>query len=235
MVEMVATLYGVGVGPGDPELLTIKAHNIIRSAKIIAYPIPDKGKSFSRQIVANFIPAHCVEIPIIIPMATQRFPAQEIYEKASIHIQTYLQKGLDVVVLCEGDPFFYGSFMYLFSRLASKFPTQVIPGVSALSAVSAAAQYPLCARNSCLKIIPAPLEESKLRALLENGGAVAFVKVGRHLEKIKNILKEVGLDKRAIFVAHATLFNQQICALNDAPKDAPYFSMIIIADKDPYV
>jgi len=125
-------LYGLGVGPGDPELLTLKAHRILTAAKVIAFPAPDDGESFARSIVAEYLPGGQIEIPIVIPMRIARFPAQEIYDEAALTISAHLHQGDDVAVICEGDPFFYGSFMYLFERLAGEFETEIVPGVSSL-------------------------------------------------------------------------------------------------------
>ena len=114
---MSGKLYGIGVGPGDPELLTLKAHRILRECPVVAYPAPDDGDSFARSIVSEFISDNQTEIPIVIPMRVERFPAAQIYDEKSAEIACHLRQGEDVVVLCEGDPFFYGSFMYLFERV----------------------------------------------------------------------------------------------------------------------
>src|SRR5680860_697837 len=105
-MNKVGTLYGIGVGPGDPELLTLKAHRILSAAKVVAYPAPDDGASFARSIVAQYLGLGQEEIAIIIPMRQERFPAKAIYDKAAAEIAGHLKAGRDVVVLCEGDPFF---------------------------------------------------------------------------------------------------------------------------------
>ncbi|MEM8702709.1 MAG: precorrin-2 C(20)-methyltransferase, partial [Pseudomonadota bacterium] len=134
---MSGTLFGIGLGPGDPELMTLKAHRLISSAKVIAYPAPDTGESFARSIAASTIPQNAREIPIVVPMRIDRFPAREIYDKAAAEIAKVLAAGEDVVTLCEGDPFFYGSFMYLFDRLCDRFEIEVVPGVTSLTACAA--------------------------------------------------------------------------------------------------
>ena len=118
---MSGTLYGIGVGPGDPELLTLKAHRILNECNIVAYPAPDEGMSFARSIVECYMDSDKTEIPIVIPMRVERFPAAQVYDEASAKLSKHLASGRDVAVLCEGDPFFYGSFMYLFERLAGEF------------------------------------------------------------------------------------------------------------------
>ncbi|PRY26184.1 precorrin-2/cobalt-factor-2 C20-methyltransferase [Aliiruegeria haliotis] len=232
---MSGTLYGLGVGPGDPELLTLKAHRLIRSAGVIAYPAPDTGESFARAIVAEYMPDGATEIAIVIPMRSERFPAQEVYDSAATEIAQALEAGQDVVVLCEGDPFFYGSFMYLFSRLSDRFPTEIVPGVSSLGAVTAAASQPLIAREEVLTVLPATLEESELERHLADANAAAIMKLGRHFGKTRAVLDRLGMTERARFVSHASLPNQNVCPLSEAPETAPYFSMIIVPGKDAHV
>ena len=137
---MAGTLYGVGLGPGDPELLTLKAHRLISTAKVISYPAPDTGPSFARAIAAGYFPEGVREIPVVIPMRESRFPAKEIYDRAAAEIAEVLDSGTDVVTLCEGDPFFYGSYMYVFERLAERYPTVIVPGVRKLKSGTNAAR-----------------------------------------------------------------------------------------------
>lgn len=229
------TLYGVGVGPGDPDLVTLRAYRLIASAQVIAYPAPDNGDSFARRIVAGFIPPGAEEIPIVIPMRAARFPAQDVYDQAAARVASHLTRGRDVVVLCEGDPFFYGSFMYLHARLNGRFPTRSVPGVSSLGAASAGAGRPLCAREEVLTTLPATLPETTLEARLAATDAAAIMKLGRHFAKARRVVDRLGLSERAVYVAHASLPQQAICPLKDAPDTAPYFSMILIPGKDAHV
>ena len=222
-------LFGLGVGPGDPELLTLKAHRILTAAKVIGYPAPDDGRSFARSIVAEYLPEGQIEIPIVIPMRAARFPAQEIYDEAAMKIGVHLREGEDVAILCEGDPFFYGSFMYLFERLAGEFDTEIVPGVSSLMACSAALQRPLAARNDALTVIPAPLPEERILALLEKSDAAAIIKIGRHFERIANLLERAGLAHAAGYLERVGLDSQRVLPLTQARNvTAPYFSMILI-------
>lgn len=232
---MTGRLYGVGVGPGDPDLMTLKAHRLISNAGVIAYPAPDSGDSFARRIAAGSFAQGVVEIPMIVPMTPARFPAQTVYDQGAKEIAHHLSEGRDVVVLCEGDPFFYGSFMYLFSRLADKFATEIVPGVSSLGAVTAAARQPLCARSDQVTILPATLPEEELRARLKGAEAAAIMKIGRHFEKAKNVVTDLGMFERAWFVSHASLPEEMACPLAQAPEKAPYFSMILIPGEDVYV
>lgn len=225
----VGTLYGIGVGPGDPELLTLKAHRILTSAKVIAYPAPDDGVSFARSIVSQYLNPGQHEIAIVIPMRAERFPAKAVYDKAAGEIGGHLKAGRDVVVLCEGDPFFYGSFMYLFERLAGDFPVEVVPGTSSLMAAAAALQRPLAARNDVLTIIPGPLPDKQILAQLETCDAAAIIKVGRHFGRIRDLIAKAALTDNAGFLERVTLDNQQIMPLGEVTGDkAPYFSIILI-------
>ncbi len=225
---MSGTLYGLGVGPGDPDLLTLKAHRLLTSARVIAYPAPDSGESFARAIVAKYIPAGAREIPIVIPMRVERFPAQEVYDAAARDVSDVLEAGEDVIVLCEGDPFFYGSFMYLYARLADRYPAEIVPGVSSLGAVTAAARLPLIARDEVLNVLPATLPEEVLEHRLAGNDAVAIMKVGRHIGRVRRILQKLGMEERAVFVSHASLPKQIVCPVAEAPETAPMKNIMFI-------
>ncbi len=226
---MSGTLYGLGVGPGDPELLTLKAHRILTSAPVVAYPAPDTGASFARSIVASHLKQTQIEYPIIIPMRTERFPAQSVYDKAAEEIGAHLAFGRDVAVLCEGDPFFYGSFMYLYERLADHHKVEVVPGVSSMMASSAALGRPLAARNDLLSVVPGPLPDEKIALALASSDALAIIKVGRHFRRIAGLIETAGLTASAGYLERVGLPNQIILPLAQAVFDeAPYFSMILV-------
>lgn len=233
---MSGTLYGVGLGPGDPELMTLKARRLIASAAVIAYPAPVGGASFVRAIAAAAIPRGAREIVIEVPMTVAREPAQAAYGRGADEIARELGAGDDVICLCEGDPFFYGSFMYLFARLSGRFTVEVVPGVTALSACAARARRPLVARNQRLTVLPGPLPEAELRARIEGAEAVAILKVGRHLGKIRAVIDGLGLSAHAVYVERASLPDEVIRPLAEAPESAPYFSMILLAKgADPWL
>ncbi len=226
---MTGKLYGLGLGPGDPELITLKAHRILSAAPVIAYPAPDTGPSFARQIAAAYLSFHQVEVPIVVPMRVERFPAQEIYDKAADTLSRHLDAGLDVAVLCEGDPFFYGSFMYLFERLSGRYETEIVPGVSSMMAAAAAFGRPLAARNDVLSVIPGPLDDAAMRLRIEQADAVAIIKVGRHFNRIRALLEEMNLVGSAGYLERVSLAEQRVLPLSDVAEDvAPYFSMILI-------
>ncbi len=225
-------LYGVGLGPGDPELMTLKAARLIGGAEVIAYPTLEGGDSFARAIAADLIEDGTQEIAISIPMSVKREPAQAAYDAGAALIAEQLEAGKDVVVLCEGDPFFYGSFMYLFSRLSDRFECEVVPGVTSVTACAAALQSPLTARNEVLTIIPGPMEEDAMEARIAAAEAVAVMKVGRHLPKIKRVLDRLGLMEHAGYVERASLPEEVVLPLSEAPEKAPYFSMILVTKGD---
>lgn len=226
---MSGTLYGLGIGPGDPDLITLKALNILRAVPVIAYPGPETGESMARGIVAGHLPGGQEEIHIRTPMVAGDYPNNEVYDKYSAIIAEHLQKGRDVAVLCEGDPFFYGSFMYVFNRLADRFKTEIVPGVSSLMACASEARFPLTARKDVLTVLPGPLEEEELERRLKDTQAAAIMKVGRHLDKIIRVLNKLNLSDSAYYVEHATMNNSRAVPVSQltAPK-APYFSMILV-------
>ncbi len=165
--EMSGILYGVGLGPGDPELITLKAARLIAAAKVVAYPALAGGNSFARSIASDLIAPGAREIVMEVPMTVARQPAQDAYDSGAAAIAAALEAGEDVVCLCEGDPFFYGSFMYLYARLFERFTVEVVPGVSSVMASAARARQPLVARNEVMTVIPGPLEAADMRARIE--------------------------------------------------------------------
>jgi len=226
---MAGTLYGVGVGPGDPELVTLKALRILTSVPVLAWPAPEEGPSLAREIVAGHLPGTQREIAIRMPLLPARFPADDVYDSAAVEIGAALSAGDDVAVICEGDPFFYGSFMYLFGRLAADHAIEVVPGVSSLTACAAALGSPLSAKNDVLSVIPGPLDADTMAQRLAEADAAAIIKVGRHLEKIRGVLADLGLSDNARYIERATMTAQRIVPLaNVGEDDAPYFSMILV-------
>ena len=226
---MSGTLYGLGVGPGDPELITLKAHRILTNSPVVAYPAPDSGTSFARSIVAQYLKPNQEEIAIVVPMRVARFPAKNVYDQAAREIASHLESGRDVAVICEGDPFFYGSFMYLYERLAGKYKCEVVPGISSLMAAGAMLGRPLAARNDVLTVVPAPLDDNAIKAHLRHSDAIGFIKVGRHLGRVKRLIDEMGLLGGAAYLERVTLDNEKLIPLSKVnEEEAPYFSMILI-------
>src|SRR6202048_2413951 len=158
-------LYGLGVGPGDPELLTVKAVRLLRAVPVVAYPAPEHGNSFARSIVAAWIEGHQREIAIRFPMRPGP-PPIAVYDAAAALLAAELDRGHDVALLCQGDPFFYGSFINVFTRLAGRYRIEIVPGVSSLTACAGAAAFPLVSRDDTLAVIPATLDEDQIAARL---------------------------------------------------------------------
>jgi precorrin-2/cobalt-factor-2 C20-methyltransferase len=233
---MSGTLYGIGLGPGDAELMTLKAARLIRAAQVVAYPALAGGESFARSIAAELLADGVQEIRIDVPMVVDRGPAQAAYDKAASEISAVLETGLDVVVLCEGDPFFYGSFMYLYARLSDRFTVEVVPGVTSMTASAAALGLPLAARNEVLSVIPGPLEDDALKVLIAAADSLVIMKVGRHLERIRQVIDGLGLLEQAHYIERASLAQERRMALVDAPQNAPYFSIILVTKgADPWL
>lgn len=233
---MKGKMIGVGLGPGDPKLITVKSAHRIAEAKVIAYPSLPGTASFARQIAAPYINEKTHEIVIEVPMVADRGPAQAAYDLGAGRIAESLDLGQDVVVLCEGDPFFYGSFMYLHARLANRYDVEVIPGVSSVSASAARAGLALAARNDVMVTIPAPLDDDTIRSRILFADSAAIMKVGRHLGRIRTLLTGLGLSDRALYIERATLENETVLPLAVAPDPAPYFSMILVTKgADPWL
>jgi precorrin-2/cobalt-factor-2 C20-methyltransferase len=248
---MTGTLHLVGVGPGDPELLTLKAVRVLGAASVVAYPVtaqsahppPQSGgggpaklvegaatseSAFALSIAAPHINPAAEKLPVAIPMQLERGPAQAAYDAAATTILAHLREGRDVAWLCEGDPLFYGSAMYLCARVAGQAPVSVVPGITSLTAAAAAIARPLAARNEILKVLPAPLPDEVLRPELEATPAAAIIKVGRHFDRIRALLDASGHGRNAVVVEHATGARERITPLaRFAFDERPYFSTIL--------
>jgi precorrin-2/cobalt-factor-2 C20-methyltransferase len=223
------TLYGVGVGPGDPDLVTLKAWKLITNAPVIAFLAANGKESTARDIARPFLPASARHLVIDMPMRVEREPGERAYDSGAAAIAAELDKGHDVVMLCEGDPFFYGSFMYIFARLAKTYPCVVVPGVTSITASAAALRRPLSARNEVVKVLPATLPEDRLRDELMTAESAAIIKVGRHLPKIRTILGLLDLASRAQVIIKATHRDEVVTPLLEIREDhLPYFSTILV-------
>ena len=225
---MAGCLYGLGVGPGDPELLTLKALRLLRAAQVVAYPAPEHGDSFARRIVGRWLNPAQREIVIRFPMRPGPVPAA-IYDKAAAELGSVLGGGQDVAYLCQGDPLFYGSFAGILERLAGSCRVVVVPGVSALTACTAAAGAALASRDEVLSVLPASLPEEALLRRLAAGEAASIIKLGRHFGKLRRVLAQLGRLDGAIYVERASLAEQRIAALASVdPASVPYFAMALI-------
>ena len=224
---MTGTLYGLGLGPGDPELLTLKAVRLLGAVPVIAYLAPDDGDSLARSIAAPHLAQNHDEISIAMPMRADPTPGRAAYDIGADAIATHLQAGRDVAFLCEGDPFLYGSFMYLFQRLVGRFEVVTVPGVSSLGAAAAQAGMPLVSRNETLAVVPATLDETTLIRRLADADAVCVLKGGRQLDKVRRVLTATGLADNAQVVVRATFEDGHVVPLAEAGDTTPYFSLVL--------
>jgi precorrin-2/cobalt-factor-2 C20-methyltransferase len=225
-------LYGIGVGPGDPELLTLKAYRLLQSAPVVAYQAATDHQSVAREIVSPYLRGDQIEVCFNFPRALDPEAAYELYSEAIKPIAAHLSAGRDVVVLCVGDPLFYGSFMYLFTRLADRFITEIVPGISSPMAAAAAIGTPLCYQNDVFSVLSGTLSAEGLKAQLMNADAVAIIKLRRHFDKVRQVLSELDLLDRAKYIERATAKDQRIVSIEAVePSNVPYFAMIIVPSK----
>jgi len=228
MTDYPGTLHLVGVGPGDPELLTLRAVRVLGSVHVVAYPATGAESAFARDIARSYLPAGAVLLPVTIPMAVERGPAQAAYDAAAAAILAHLAAGRDVAWLCEGDPLFYGSAMYILARARGVATIDIVPGITSVTAAAAAIARPLAARNEILKVLPAPLPDEILRPELESAPAAAIIKVGRHFDRIRGLLHETGHAQNAVVVEYATTLRQRLTPLDGFRYgERPYFSTIL--------
>ncbi len=224
-------LYGIGVGPGDPELLTVKALRHLQAAPVVAYPVSDGGKSLSRSIVADYLRPEQIEVPLWYPFKLEQ-SSQPYYDEAAEALADHLRAGRDVVVLCEGDPFFFGTFMYLYTRLSDRFPTEVVPGVSCVMAHASVLGTPLTYRNDAFMVLSAILPAEELAKRLAVADAAVILKLWRHFPKVYGVLQQLGLADRAHYIERATMPNQRIVPIHEVdPSTVPYFALISIPSK----
>jgi precorrin-2/cobalt-factor-2 C20-methyltransferase len=223
-----ATFFGVGVGPGDPKLMTIRAGEIIRDAHVLAYPVNGSGESRARSIAAPIIVGHAIELPVHLPMQIDREPGRSAYDDAAQAIKAHLDEGRDVAWLCVGDPMFYGSFMYMAGRLEG-YGIEIVPGVTSLSACAARTGTALAGRNDILSVVPATLDEAELRSALERADCAVVIKVGRHFDKVRTVLRDLGLEDDSTILEAASGPAERTASLVDIPDgEQSYFSTILV-------
>ena len=224
------TLYGIGVGPGDPELITLKAARLIEACPVIAYLSADGKAGLARGIADNHINVSQLELTILMPMRVSREEGQAAYDEAAARIADHLNAGSDVAFLCEGDPLFYGSFMYVLARLGAAYPVEIVPGVASPMAAAAFAKAPLCAREDAFAVIPATLDDARIIEILNAVDTAVIMKLGRHLPRMKALLKEQALLETAIYVERASMAGGKTMPLNVVPDSAaPYFSLLLVS------
>ncbi|QSB12757.1 precorrin-2 C(20)-methyltransferase [Natronosporangium hydrolyticum] len=231
------TLYGVGVGPGDPELLTVKAARLIGEADVVAYYSARHGRSIARSIVAGLLRDDHRHEPLVYPVTTEETddPAgyegviRQFYDDSAERLAGHLTAGRSVVVLCAGDPMFYGSYMYLHERLAHRFPAEVVPGVTSVSAASAVLGRPLVERDEVLTVLPGTLPAEELARRLADTDAAAVLKLGRTFDAVHTALDDAGRLPETWYVERATSPRARYAPLAQVSADeVPYFSLALL-------
>ena len=231
------TLFTLGMGPGDPELLTLKAARILGAAPVVAYFAKTGQRGHARTIAEGRIGAALEELRFDYPMTVEvshqdgRYvdAMAACYAAAAEAIGARLAEGLDVALLCEGDPFFYGSSMYLFDRLRDRFPMEIVPGVLGMSGCWAEAQLPMTHGDDVLAVVPGTMAEADLYRSLSGVDAAVVMKLGRNLPKVRSVLTALGRADRAVYVERGTMAGSRILPLAElADGSAPYFSMILV-------
>jgi precorrin-2/cobalt-factor-2 C20-methyltransferase len=230
-------LIGVGVGPGDPELLTLKAMRALKEADVVAHFAKLGNGSNARAIVASWLRSGVEELPLLYPVTTEiqkdepryRDTLREFYDGAAAAVAAHLNAGRVVAVICEGDPLFYGSYMHLHVRLARNYPTEIIAGVTGMSGCWSAAGVPIAQGDDVFTAIPGSLPEEELVRRLREADAVVVMKLGRHLPKVRRALEQTGRLARAMYVERGTMPGAVVTPLVDKSDDcAPYFAVVLV-------
>ncbi|UDL94982.1 precorrin-2 C(20)-methyltransferase [Lichenihabitans sp. PAMC28606] len=230
-------LFGIGLGPGDPELVTVKAMRYLQRATVVAYFAKAGRCGIARTIATPWLSHGVRELPLHYPVTTEMpFDGDDyvsllgaFYAEAADLLAVDLAAGQDVVLLCEGDPLFYGSFMHLYSRLRDRFPVEIVPGVTGMSGCWTAAGEPMTWGDDVLTVLPGTLAAGALRERLAGSDAIVIMKLGQNLPKVRAALDAVGLLDRAIYVERGTMEGQMILPLREKTDDhAPYFAIVLV-------
>lgn len=230
-------LYGVGLGPGDPELMTLKALRIIKSSAVIGYFRKRGRPGHARTIAQSFMRPDVRELPFDYPVTTEEGFANDSYvcEMRSFYsaccktLAAELDQGRDVALLCEGDPFFYGSFLHMYDRLKPSYDVTVVPGITGMSGCWTAADQPMTYGDDVLTVLPGTLSEQQLQRRLADTDAAVIMKVGTNIEKIKSALRNSGRFDAAIYVERGTMQGQKVVPLSDlGDAPVPYFSIVLL-------
>ncbi|MEJ2624380.1 MAG: precorrin-2 C(20)-methyltransferase [Pseudolabrys sp.] len=228
---------GVGVGPGDPELLTLKAVRCLGEADVVAHFAKAGRVGNARAIVKDHLRPGVTELPLLYPVTTEidrhapdyREAIARFYDEAAAVVARHLDVGRNVVVISEGDPLFYGSYMHLHVRLADRYPAEIVPGITAMSGCWSAVGMPMAQGDDVFAVLPAMLAEAELEQRLADAGAAVVMKIGRHLGKVRRVLAHSGRLHRAVYVERGTTADAVSLPLADKPDDsAPYFSVVLV-------
>ena len=237
---MTGRLYGIGLGPGDPELMTLKAARILQQTNIISYfcKTPKTGHAYT--IFSDAIKEKCEEMPLVYPITTE-YPVDDpryetlihnFYEESAEQLAKRLSGGEDVGLIAVGDPFFYGSFMHIYHRLHERFECVVIPGVTSMTGCWANAKSPMTWGDDVLTILPGTMNKSTLTQRLQSTDAAVIMKLGKHFSDVRQALQNAGMIERAIYIEYGTMANERIVPMMKKTDDhAPYFSLIIVPGK----
>jgi precorrin-2 C20-methyltransferase/precorrin-3B C17-methyltransferase len=234
---MTGTLYGVGLGPGDPELVTVKAARLIGAAGVIAFHSARHGRSIARLIAAPYLREGQIEEPLVYPVTTEttdhpggyHAALDDFYRDCAARLAAHLDAGRDVVVLCEGDPFFYGSYLHLHKRLAARYRSEVVPGVTSVSGAAAVLGRPLVERGETLTVLPGTLPPAELAARLATTDVAAVLKLGRTFPAVRAAFEQAGRLAEAWYVERATTDRQRVAPLAEVdPDTVPYFSLVLL-------
>ncbi|MEU0839778.1 precorrin-2 C(20)-methyltransferase [Streptomyces sp. NPDC005962] len=233
-------LYGVGLGPGDPSLMTVRAVEVIAGADVVAYHSARHGRSIARSIAERHLRPDHIEERLVYPVTTEgtdhpggyRGAMEEFYAEAAARLAAHLDAGRTVAVLAEGDPLFYGSYMHMHKRLADRYPTEVIPGVTSVSAAAARLGAPLVEGEEVLTVLPGTLPEEELTARLATTDAAAVMKLGRTFPTVRRALERSGRLADARYVERATMSAERTGALGEIdPSSVPYFSVAVLPSR----
>ncbi|WP_037374311.1 precorrin-2 C(20)-methyltransferase [Sediminimonas qiaohouensis] len=231
------TIYGLGLGPGDPDLMTVKADRLLRGARHVAFFRKAGRKGQARQIVEGLIPAAACEVPMEYPVTTEipltdpRYNQMlsKFYETYTDILRGLAARGEDVVVLCEGDPFFYGSFMHLYMRLVNHVPVEVVPAITGMSAAWTATGTPITWGDDVLTVLMGTASEDDLTRRMASTDALVIMKIGRNIDKVRRALQAAGRYEEAWLVEYAAMPGQTVARLTEANgKVTPYFSIIVV-------
>ncbi|MBH1998089.1 MAG: precorrin-2 C(20)-methyltransferase [Sphingomonadaceae bacterium] len=229
-------VHGVGLGPGAQDLLSVRADRLVRGARHIAYFRKAGRPGQARRIVEGMLRDDVVEIAMEYPVTTEiplsdpRYNAclSAFYADCTARLAALAQAGQDVVVLCEGDPFFYGSFMHLHSRLSGVVPVAVVPGITGMAGAWTASGAPITWGDDVLTVLMATMDEDDLTRRIRDTDALVVMKIGRNLPKLRRAIAAAGREPDAWLVEHAAMPNQRVTRLVDADSVTPYFSILLI-------
>jgi len=228
------TLYGVGVGPGDPKLVTVKAQEAIAAATAVAYLAKEGERGRAREAADPWIPAAKEELRFTYPTTTGPAPdgyrptLDRFYDRVAAQLAARLERGESIALLCEGDPLLYGSYIYIHNRLKDRFPTEVVPGVCSFSAAAAAAGLPLASGEEVFAVIPATVDRERLTRLLGEVDGAAVIKLGRTFPAARAALAAAGRLEEATYVERASLPRQRLLpAAAVEPQTVPYMSLLL--------